>query len=256
MSSQTTYHVLVAITLTQVLTIALLLLGLTTRRLVLGLRAHRVDRHKAACLRCLEEWLAGDADEERLRATVDASSDEAVGGVVKKAATIVRGDRWEALVAVVRTTRWYRNVRRRARSVLWSRRLSAVRALDLIGDESDLELVRLLCNDRHRIVRAAALGMLGRVADAELVREALQSALQSGPVLQRYIFRVLRGRHALLAETVAARLADDEPPEALGALVEMAAELGTPCLLEPRSSARIVAGNPSSVRFRSTVSRP
>jgi len=225
--------VLVAITLGQVLTIALLLLVLTTRRLILGCRTHGLKRQKAACLRCLEAWLAGDADEARLRSTVDACSDDAVGAVFKKAATIVRGDRWDALVAVARKTRWYQNVRRRARSVLWSRRLSAVRALDLLADDSDLELVRLLCNDRHRVVRSAALGILGRVADADLVAEALRTALSSGSVLQRYIFRVLRGQHALLTATVRERLAGHEPPEALAALVEMAAEMGDPSLLEP-----------------------
>jgi HEAT repeat protein len=238
-----TYEVLVAVALGQTAFILMLLFGMTVRRVVLVHAARRSQRARGIALEELRKWLADQSEEAAIQAMLDRTDEDAVAGLLKEAAVAIDGDRWEDLLGIVRRTAWFERMLAYASSRLWWRRLSAARCLAMMGGTEDLSIVRRLLGDPNRIVRVAALGILGRIVDADLVRRALTEALAAGGVQRRYIFSALRRHPEELGKAVAERLACPLSSDAASALIALVAEVGDTHCYEPVLAA---AGAPDS----------
>ncbi len=244
-----TYELLLLATLAQTALILLLLLGMTVRRLVLVHTGKRAERERAIAMAELQKWLAGETEPTAICSLLDRTGEDTVAVLLKQAAVAIDGERWERLLAIVRETVWFRRMLRYATSRLWWRRLSATRCLAMMGGAEDLSVVRRLLGDPHRIVRVAALGILGRVVDADLVRRALTEGLAAPDVLRRYIFSALRRHPEELGKAVAERLACPLSPQAASALITLVAEVGDTRCYEPV----LAAARDRDVTVRSAV---
>jgi HEAT repeat protein len=208
------FELLVLITVSQLALLLLLLVGMLMARITRIVLGHVHEREVSEATLLIQAWLDGNADDADIEPRIAELSDDTFSTIVRAYSSLIEGGRWEGLVSMLRRTPWFAAMKRRATSPLWWRRLDSARALGLLAREEEVELVGQLIGDRHHAVRLAAVRILKRVPDEQLLRDIFEQATRSAPVLQGYLFDVLQSHDRSVAEAVLERLdcTDDVVP--------------------------------------------
>ena len=224
--------VLTMVAILQLAFIVLLLTTLVLGRMLAAWRSPRDEQRMAELTAITNHWLATGGDDDALIATIERSDFAAVVGVLQRFGSQVAGDVWEELVMRVRTTRWFNQVKKRARSRVWWRRLSATHALAMVAAPMDLPLIERLLNDKNPVVRLATVATLKRVQNAMLLDATLELADTTQTVVRRYLLETLTHSPGLDLGVIAIRLDDPASPRQLRILLDLVAELGVPTFLD------------------------
>ncbi|NNK47954.1 MAG: HEAT repeat domain-containing protein [Gemmatimonadetes bacterium] len=224
--------VLATIALAQAAFLGLLLFMLLTRRLVAGVSAERSKQHGALANRTVRRWLAGEVDEEHLRLQLGQLSFAHLSCFLQKLSMQMGGADWERVSTAVRRMSWYEKVRSHTGSRLWWRRLQAARALMVVAEQEDQELIAVLLRDDRAAVRRAAVWSLKRVGSPELAAAALDLAAGEPRVLRAQILEILAGSRAHVLGSLIERLHGGRERDELRTALSLAEMLGVPGLLE------------------------
>jgi HEAT repeat protein len=224
--------VLTMVAILQLAFIVLLLTTLVLGRALAAWRSPRRDQKIEELTAVANHWLASGGDDETLIETIERSDFAAVVGVLQRLGSQVAGDVWEDLVVLVRTTRWFDQVKKRARARVWWRRLSATHALAMVAEPMDLPLIERLVNDKNPVVQLATVATLKRVQNAMLLDATLKLADTTQTVVRRYLLETLTQSPGLDLGVIARRIDNPSSKRQLRILLDLVAELGIPSFLE------------------------
>ncbi len=226
------YDLLMQVALVQLALVLLMLTGLLMARIARSVFTSVYDREVEVGEDTIARWLAGELCDENARARLAKVGDDAFAAIVGAYAGRVEGGRWEDIVGMLRTTPWFSRVRSHAGSRFWWRRLDAARALSLVALESDLEHAKALLRDPHHGVRLAAIRILRRVPEPDLLRELFTASIEASPVLRRYIFDVLQVHDRAVVDTVLSTLGGTAGPRATCVALEYVTETADPIYMD------------------------
>jgi hypothetical protein len=196
-------------------------------------RATRRSREREEFERFLDRTCAGELTGGALGRVIDRCDPETVTLVLQERVPNGGDAEWEAVVPHVRKTRWFEGVvTHHTRSRLWWRRLVGARTLALVGEESDLPVVRRLVDDRHPAVRLAAISIIKRIPDAGAIAAVLDQAVKSRRVVRHYAFDTLAVVGEPVLPVLRQHLRDAKSPFELGDLIRLAGALRPPDLIE------------------------
>jgi len=222
--------IVVGAQLIMLLGVSALLIG---HRWVSGSRRSERDRERAELGRALVGVLSQQRSGDDLVRRIDAAQPDSVAAALQRHGAQINGEEWEAIVTLVRTTRWFATtVGRNVRSRFWWRRLVGARMLSVLGSEEDLRTVRALITDRHPAVKVAAITILRRVHAPDLMALVLNEAIAAPAVVRQYFFDTLLAVGPALVPTLSERLRAPQSEKEIPALVRMAGEVGGPELLD------------------------
>jgi len=226
------FELLIVITTLQLAVLLLLLVGMLMARIARMVLTPVYDREVAQASALVRQWMSGDIDDELVKTQMIGFSDDVFSAVVRGYSSVVEGGRWEDFVTLLRGTPWFGGVKRRVRSLLWWRRLDSARALALLAREQEAGLVQTLLADKHHAVRLAAVRILKRVPDVELLREVFDEATRAAPVLQGYLFDILQTHDRVVADVVLERLRCIDDGRALASAVQYVEQVADPIYLD------------------------
>ncbi|MDH3297866.1 MAG: HEAT repeat domain-containing protein [Gemmatimonadota bacterium] len=224
--------VLAVIAIGQAVFITLLLALLVTRRVVGGLSRRRGLGKIEACLDSVNLWLAGHADQPALIADLEELSFSELSGFLQRLSLQVGGEDWERLTEVVRKTSWFEEVRDRAVSRYWWRRLQATQALIATATPAEEPLVEALIRDEQPAIQRAAVWCLRRVQSRRLSRAVLDLAGSQPRILRRHILEVLAENRQQVLGPLVDSLAMGSSRDELRTSLTLAEMMGVPSLLE------------------------
>ncbi len=224
--------VLATIALAQAVFLVLLLVLLLTRRLVVGFHEGRADQCMALATRAVGRWLAGEADEEHLRSSLDRLSFADQCNYLQRLSIQLGGDDWERLSRVMRGTKWFEKVRTYSGSRLWWRRLLAARAFMVVGSAEDLPHIEALLRDDRAPVRRAAVWSLKRVQSPALAAAVLEMAPREPRVMRTQVLEILAGSRVHVLGPLIESLRSSRGREELRTALALSEMLGVPGLLE------------------------
>jgi len=225
--------VLATIAIAQIAFLATVFVFLVARRLVEARRLARRAAERARLGSRIQDVLAHRLPPDAFAGALPRGRASVVTAGLQQGAMQVRGDEWNALTAAVRRSPWYqRNLKGRARSRLWWRRLVGTRLMAIVGDEHDVpDAVRLVA-DRHPGVRLAAVQLVRRLPYPELLESVLEQAIQAPRVTRQHYFDALVSVRVPLGPILLRRL--DAPGGAyeLRAMLTLAGQMADPELLD------------------------
>lgn len=225
-------YVLTMVAILQVAFIVLLLTTLVLGRALAAWRSPRREQAVAELTAVANHWLASSGDDAALIETIERSDFPTVVGVLQRLGSQVGGDVWEELVVLVRTTRWFDQVKKRAHARVWWRRLSATHALAMVAEPMDLPLIEALVHDKNPVVRLATVSTLKRVQNAMLLDATLELADTTQTVVRRYLLEMLTQSPGLDLAVIADRIDHPASMRQLRILLDLVAELGVPGFLD------------------------
>jgi HEAT repeat protein len=249
------YELLILVVICQLALLLLLLLGMTMARIARMVLGRVYDRELEEIHGLVRRWLDGGVDDVQLLNRLTASSEDAVAATVRACSGLVDGERWEALVELVRRSEWHARMCRRVASVFWWRRLGVARMLALVGVADDVAMVERLMRDRSDTVRLAAARILKRVPDRDLLAATFEQAVRAPSVLRGYLFDILQSHDRLVSEVVLAGLRSVADPAACRAGLEFVEQVHDPIymadslalLTHPHAEIRAVAARTLTV---------
>ena len=218
-----TLHVFVVIAIAQgvfLVALVLLMLGNRARR-----RHHGRDAKRLAAMVAdtFTQWLLGNTTTDTVvRQLRSVDPEVALEQAMEAVAKRVPPERRDELVAELRGEAWVAHFLARATSRVWWRRLEAARTLTVAGVAGDRALLRRLLADEHPAVQLAAAGALDRIADADLVGDALDSLADRPIVVRRIQVQALLRIWARTGPVLLARLRSAAPARQLESWVTMA----------------------------------
>jgi len=224
--------VLAVIAIGQAVFITLLLALLVTRRLVGGLSRRRGQGKIEAALDSVNEWLAGHTDQQALIIHLERLSFSELSGFLQRLSLQVGGEDWERLTEVVRKTSWFEEVRDRAVSRYWWRRLQATQALMATAAPSEEPLIEALIRDEQPAIQRAAVWCLRRVQSPRLARAVLDLAGSQPRILRRHILEVLAENRQQVLGPLVDRLTMGTKRDDVRTSLALAEMMGVPGLLE------------------------
>jgi hypothetical protein len=210
----------------------LLLVGMLVARIARMVLGQVYERELEEGSQLIQAWLDGNADDDDIGAKIANLSDDTFVAIVRSYSGIVEGGRWEDLVTLLRGTHWFAGVKRRATSPLWWRRLDSARALALLARDAEAGLARDLLADRHHAVRLAAVRILKRLPDRDMLRRVFDEAIRAAPVLQGYLFDVLQSHDRAVVDVVLERLRGVDDAEAVSAAVRYVEQVADPIYMD------------------------
>jgi HEAT repeat protein len=222
--------IIVGAQLVMLLGVSALLIG---HRWVSGSRRSERDRERAELGRAIVGVLSQRTPGDELVRLIDAARPDSVAAALQRHGAQINGEEWEAIVTLVRTTRWFATtVSRNLQSRFWWRRLVGARMLAVLGSDEDLSTVRALVTDRHPAVKVAAITILRRVHAPDLMALVLDEAIGAPSVVRYYFFDTLLTVGPALVPTLSDRLRTPRSEKEIPALVRMAGDVGGPELLD------------------------
>ncbi len=223
--------VLGVVAVAQAIFVVLLAAFVILRRERLVRRADHVRGGRAQLTAPLAQWLAGRGTVQRVV--------EALRGLPRDAALAFAGELLDTRVPrslrtnfgeALRGERWAVWAIDGCTSGRWWRRLDATRALGIVGTLADAELLRPLLGDPHPAVRLAAAQALVAVDDPELVRLAVSRYPREALAVRLFMCNTLRAVWRVTEEPLRSFLASDAPPGDLAAWLGLAESLDLPSL--------------------------
>jgi len=226
--------VLAVIVLAQMAFLTVVFVYLVARRMAETRRLARRAAERSRLSGRIEETLAGRLLPEEFARGLSRHRVPMVSAALQEGAMQVRGDAWEHLAAAVRQSSWFgATLRRRAESRWWWRRLAAARLLATIGDERDVPCAVRLLGDRHPGVRLAAVQLVRRLPNPELLETFLDHAIQAPRVARQHYFDTLAAVRALIVPILLRRLGAPGSAYEMRAILTLAGQMASPELLDP-----------------------
>lgn len=245
------YQLVVTATAVQLTILCVMLIALAVRKAIAPAVRRRSATEAESLLAAVREWLAGELTVTELDGRLSAASEDAVATVLRSVAVTIRGSKWDALVERARASRWFAGVMHHGRSKLWWRRVTAARAVALVGSREDLAVLNRLLRDRVHRVRLAAVSCLDRIADHESLTLTLELALDSEPIFRSYLLSCLKRHGEALLPILLEALPRVQAPGHASAILDLMAELGDPRYLE----SLIGRGEDADARVRRAAAR-
>ncbi len=228
-----TTNLLVIVPLLQATVILLLLVLMISLRIARMKLSRRVAQQQDEGFAIVRAWLSGRQSDADALARLNACSEDAVAGVAKKASANFGRIEWEAVIGLLRRTRWFAAMRLNVRSRWWWRRLDAARCLYGLARPVDAEDARRLVEDHNATVRIVAARIVRRVASHDLILAVLRQALRSEAVLQSYLLGLLRPHGLAVVEPLIELGRGAASEYELKSIIKFMAEIQDPRFREP-----------------------
>lgn len=216
----------------QVLFLCLALPLLIARRLRSDKREKIRQEQQERLAKTITEALSGQVTISDLAKAVDQESFDTVALLIQRFAASTPPKEWEELVDPLRSTRWFRLlVEKYYPSRRWWKRLIAARAFASIGTQDDVEIAKALITDKHPAVRLAAIAIIKRLTDTQLLEDALVQAINARRVVRQYMFDNLISVGKPLSNVLQKRIAQPSSLFELRDLIRLAGALEDPLLI-------------------------
>jgi HEAT repeat protein len=200
----------------------------------------------------LQDWLVAGGHPEPVVAVLRTMPRGTAVGYLALLArqAIPEADR-DGLSRALRGERWVESAVRQRGSRFWWRRLEAARALSLMAESRDREMVIALFEDEHPAVQIAAATALPRVIDEAVVSHVLDHLDGLPKVVRHFATTVLRRSRALVGPALAKRIGTDARFSELASWIELADAIDDPGAI---AAAMLRADHPAAA-VRRTIGR-
>jgi HEAT repeat protein len=223
--------VLVVVAVAQAIFVVMLTLYVLVRRERLLRRANRLRLGRTRTGTPLAHWLTGSGSAQRIADALRAMPRDAALSFASELRDVRVPQSMRASFAMaLRDEPWVAWALAGASSVRWWRRLDAARALGIIGTLADAALLRQLLGDRHPAVRLAATHALVAVDDPDLVKLVVARYPDEALAVRLFTVNTLKMVWQLSEEPLRAALSSDAPSASLAAWLNLAESLDAPRL--------------------------
>lgn len=192
------------------------------------LRERRADRLAES----LRSWFSGECTDSELLTFLNACPLRAARQEMEKSREGKPARKWDELLNLVRSSRWFSRLKRTVRSPFWWRRMDAAEALGLVGLSEDVELLQQLLDDSHPGVEMAALAAARELTLTELLEPLLMKAVSIGLTREYYVLHILLDYGSRLVPVLKKRFKSPDNEKELVTLLKVAGRLAAPELAD------------------------
>ena len=223
--------VLGVVAVAQVIFIAMLAIFVFLRRERILRRGARVRGARARAGMPLAEWLLGTGSAQRLaEALRGLPGDTALAFATELRDLRIPPSMRTSFAAALRDEPWVARALTGGTSRRWWHRLDAARTLGIVGTVADEDLLRPLLGDPHPAVRLAATAALAAVDSPDLVQLAVARYPEEPLAVRLFATNTLKVVWRLAEEPLKRALASDSPPASLAAWLSLAEMLNLPSM--------------------------
>ena len=209
------------------LLVGALFLFLLLNRLFQDLISRRRRTWKERAERAIREWVAGRLEPAAMVDVLSNAPVAAAREALEEVWPVLLGEDRERLRRLARESGWARELRRRAGSPFWWRRMDVAQILAFVGTEEDLAAVVDLLEDRHMAVRVASTFTARDLSHPDLIDPLLRQAVVADPPRRRALDDAILSFGEAAVPKVRAELEDvpDDAVERQGVLLRLAGRL-------------------------------
>ncbi len=225
------FAILTIVAILQIVFIVLLLITLALGRVLSDWQTATNEKNTRHLLRAANQWLSGRGWPEDFIVHAKRARYPTVVAVLQRFGSHIGGQAWEELVDMVRELAWFEDLKKRAHSSFWWRRLSATHGYAMVARPEDTPILEKLIRDRNPVVRLATVATIKRVLSVTMLEATLDLADTQQSVVRRYVLETLTSNPGLDLALIQSRLDHPRSSQQLRILLDLVADLGVPSFL-------------------------